>query len=234
MEALLAIKQKGEQLLDTVSDTLELCELELDQQQVDRTRCELGPIVDEAHRLMLVWAQPRRLRLLVEYVGAVPETIETDPVRLRQILINLLGNAIKFTANGDVRMQVRLAQDDAGEPGMQFDVIDSGIGMSKDQAASAFQGFAHADKVPDPQSRGTGLGLAISKRYAELLGGDIVILNTVPGIGTHVRLTIGVGMLEGVRMVEPCATTTEADSRSADEDAERPEEAVSPVSHSPA
>ncbi len=208
VEALYTIKQKGEQLLDTIDDTLELCEIELRGHQVNPCSCSLVEIVDEVYRLMVGWAHARGLKLLVDYESQVPESINTDPERLSQILINLLGNAVKFTLSGDVRMRISLLQDDATNPRLCFEVIDSGIGMHKNQAGRLFGGFASATFKEGHHPRSSGLGLTISKRYAEALGGDLVLIDTLPGIGTRLRLTIQVGSLEGVKMVRPPSPLT--------------------------
>ena len=155
VEALYTIKQKGEQLLDTIDDTLELCEIELQQCQINRSRCSLVEIVNQVHRLMAVWAEARGLQLLVEYGGQVPESISTNPERLSQILINLLGNAIKFTLNGDVRLMISLVSDDAEDPQLHFEVLDSGIGMHKNQSDRLFTGFARATCNDDGYPRGS-------------------------------------------------------------------------------
>lgn len=202
VEALYSIKQKGEQLVDTLSDIQELCELELSEVVVEKKRCELVPIVEEVRQLMGVWARARGLCLVVEYDGLVPSTIETDAERLRAILINLAGNAIKFTLSGDVRLIARAVREKGTEAQMEFDMIDSGIGMRPSQSGCVFEPFVRVEGLSDGHSRGTGLGLALSRRYAELLGGDLEIVDTQPGIGTHVRLRIGVGSLEGVEWVE--------------------------------
>jgi signal transduction histidine kinase len=209
VEALYTIKQKGEQLLDTINDTLELCEIELQQCQIDRRRCSLVEIVNQAHGLMAIWAEARGLRLLVEYHGQVPEYICTDRERLIQILVNLLGNAVKFTLNGDVRLMISLVSGDAEDPELHFEVLDSGIGMRRDQSDRLFAGFARATSDNDRNPRCSGLGLSISRRHAEMLGGDIVVLDTLPGIGTRIRLAISVGSLVGVEMIEPPRTGAE-------------------------
>lgn len=209
VEALYSIKARGEQLVDTLSDIQELCELELSDVVVEPKRCELVPIVEEVWQLMGVWAGARGLCLVVEYDGPVPTMIETDAERLRAILINVVGNAIKFTLSGDVRLIARAVREEGTEAKMEFDVIDSGIGMRPSQSGRLFEPFVRVEAVSDGHSRGTGLGLALSRRYAELLGGDLEIVDTQPGIGTHVRLRIGVGSLEGVEWVEVPAQAVE-------------------------
>lgn len=148
----------------------------------------------------------------VEYFGTIPETIQSDPIRLRQILINLLGNAIKFTKVGSVRLVTRFVERGA-EPCLQFDIIDSGRGMTQAQVAKLFQPFVQADSSTMRNFGGTGLGLTISQHFAELLGGDIIVSSTERGIGTTFRATVKTGSIQGVKMLEnPMSATVVTDT----------------------
>ncbi len=156
---------------------------------------------------MRVRADAKGLPFNIEYIGAIPETIPSDPTRLRQILNNLIGNAIKFTEVGAVRLVVRLV-DDGDKPYLQFDVMDTGRGMTEEQKAKLFQPFMQADTSTTRKFGGTGLGLTISKRFAELLGGDITVVETEVGVGTTYRATVATGSLDGVKMLEDPLSTT--------------------------
>ena len=133
----------------------------------------------------------------LEYCGPIPQTIRIDPTRLRQILVNMVGNAIKFTETGEVRIVVRLVDRDTAEPKLRCEVIDTGMGMSPEHLAHLFLPFQQADASTTRKFGGTGLGLAISKRLAELLGGDITVSSTLDK-GSIFTLTIGTGPLDGV------------------------------------
>jgi CheY-like chemotaxis protein len=150
---------------------------------------------------MNVKAGGKGLSFNVEYIGAVPEIIHTDPMRLRQILINLIGNAIKFTETGSVRL-ITYFLDTGNDPQMQFDVVDTGVGMAQEQIARLFQPFTQADASTTRRFGGTGLGLTISKRFAEILGGDISVVESEQGVGTRFRATVATGSMDGVTMVE--------------------------------
>jgi len=199
IEALMGIRRNGEYLLGLINDILDLSKIEAGKMTVERIACAPVELVGELIALMSVRAESRNLRLEARFEGPIPETIRTDPTRLRQILVNLLSNAIKFTEQGSVRLIVRMLGE-ADEPRIAFDVVDTGIGMSPEQAERLFRPFTQADASTTRRFGGTGLGLAISRRLAELLGGDIVLMETRPGGGSRFRLTIGTGPLEGVPM----------------------------------
>jgi signal transduction histidine kinase/AmiR/NasT family two-component response regulator len=207
IEATRTIKRNGEHLVRLIDDILDLSKIESGRMTTERMAYSPCRLVAEVTSLVRVRADAKGLSLKVEYAGPVPETIQTDPTRLRQILINLLGNAIKFTEVGDVRLIIRFVNDEHHRA-MQFDVVDHGLGMTEEQVARLFQPFTQADASTTRKFGGTGLGLAISKRLAELLGGDITVAETRSGAGTRMRVTVATGPLDGVRMIaDPLAAT---------------------------
>ncbi len=200
-QAAATIKRNGEYLLAIINDLLDLSKIEAGKLEVEKTVCSPCQIFADLTSLMSVNADAKGLKLHIGCEGPVPETIRSDPVRLRQIVINLLGNAIKFTEAGEVRMSTRLLAPPGGEPKLQIAVSDTGIGMSEEQIRRLFQPFAQADSSTTRRFGGTGLGLTISKRLAVMLGGDISVFS-VPGEGSTFRVTIATGPLEGVRLVD--------------------------------
>jgi CheY-like chemotaxis protein len=162
--------------------------------------------VAEIKSLMQVRADAKSLPFNSEFIGAVPETIESDPTRLKQILVNLVGNAIKFTETGGVRLITRFVDDGPG-PTMQFDVLDTGIGMTEEQASKLFQAFIQANTSTSREFGGTGLGLSISKRLAEMLGGNITLQSEL-GKGSMFRVTVATGPLDGVKMLDDPTTAS--------------------------
>ena len=207
LNAIHTIRRNGDYLLIIINDILDLSKIEADKMTVEHITCEPCRIVAEVASLMRVRADAKGLPFEIEYIGAIPETIRSDPTRLRQILINLVGNAIKFTEDGGVRLVTRLV-DDGDEPRLQFDVIDTGRGMTTEQVATLFQPFSQADASTTRKFGGTGLGLTISKRFAELLGGGIDVVETTEGVGTRFRTTVATGPLEGVNMIEDPMSAT--------------------------
>jgi CheY-like chemotaxis protein len=150
---------------------------------------------------MKVRADAKKLPLALEIRGEIPEKITTDPIRLRQILVNLIGNAIKFTEVGGVRVVVWLDAASERNHRLRFDVSDTGIGMSEEQMSLLFLPFSQVDGSARRRFGGTGLGLAISKRLAGMLGGDIFVRSS-PGQGTTFSLALDIGPLDEVVMHE--------------------------------
>ncbi|MBP7933845.1 MAG: CHASE domain-containing protein [Phycisphaerae bacterium] len=200
-ESIAIIRRNGEHLLALINDVLDLSKIEADKMTTEQVPCSPCQIIAEAASLVQARATAKGLGFDIEFVGPIPETIRTDPLRLRQILVNLLGNAVKFTDVGGVRLAIRLIVEN-DEARMQFDVIDTGIGMAPEQVSRLFQAFGQADTSTTRQYGGTGLGLVISRRLAQLLGGDVVIVETQPGLGTRFRATVAAGPLDGVTMME--------------------------------
>ena len=196
-EGLATIRRNGEHLMTIVNDILDLSKIESGRMTIERMACSPFALVAEVTAVLRPRAAHDGLDVEVGYRSPLPETIETDPTRLRQILLNLLGNAIKFTPRGSVRLEVGPVEDTR----LCFEVIDTGIGLDAEQQARLFTAFSQADASTTRRFGGTGLGLAISKRLAGMLGGDLQV-RSVPGEGSTFTLTIDVGSLAGVRLLD--------------------------------
>ncbi|MEO2018132.1 MAG: ATP-binding protein [Fuerstiella sp.] len=210
--ALETIQRNGKYLLQLINDILDLSKIEAYKFEVERIAKSPADLLNDVATLMRVRAEAKGLPLKIEYVGEIPETIQCDPTRLRQILINLVGNAIKFTETGQVRVVTRLAKGDGSCPRLQIDVIDTGIGLTPDQLGLIFQPFTQADVSTTREFGGTGLGLTISKRLAEMLGGDITISSS-PGEGSTFTVTVETGPLDGVTMLQNVTESVFRNSR---------------------
>ncbi len=196
------IRRNSEHLLSLINDILDFSKIEAGKMTVERIDCSPHRILADVASLMRVRAKSKGLSLSFECLGSMPRVIQSDPVRLRQILINLVGNAIKFTETGGIRVIAKLGGPPAAaRPCLRLEVIDTGIGMTQDQVDKLFRPFSQADTSTTRRFGGTGLGLTISQRLAELLDGDITV-KSAPGEGSSFVVTVATGPLEDVDMVE--------------------------------
>ncbi|MFN3152133.1 ATP-binding protein [Bremerella sp.] len=209
IEAIETIRRNGSHLISLINDLLDFSKIEAGKFQVENLPCSLHRLIADIRQLMQVRAEEKKLNIKVEYNGPIPDMILTDPTRLRQILMNLLSNAIKFTHEGSVNLKVALVGK-APNRKIQIDVSDTGIGISEEMCDKLFQPFTQADGSMSRRFGGTGLGLTISKRFAELLGGDLTILETSHS-GTTFRLAIDPGPLHNVTFQEPETTSSVPD-----------------------
>jgi signal transduction histidine kinase/DNA-binding response OmpR family regulator len=196
------IRRNGDHLLTIINDILDLSKIDAGKLEVERLECCPCQVLSDVASVMRVRAAEKKLKLEIRNEGPIPATIRSDPARLRQILINLLGNAVKFTEEGWVRLIMRLLDTPHG-PRLRFDVIDTGMGMTAEQVGRLFHRFVQADSSTTRRFGGTGLGLTICKRLAEMLGGEIQV-DSFPGRGSTFSLIIDPGPLEGVRRLQNC------------------------------
>lgn len=187
-QALEVILRNGEHLLELINGILDLSKIEAGKLRIERSPCSPRQLVGDVVSLMQVRADEKHLQFEPQFIGPLPDAIDTDPLQLRQVLVNLVGNAIKFTDQGKVTILVKLVSGD-GRPGMQFDVTDTGIGMTQEQMGLLFQPFSQVDTSASRRYGGTGLGLAICHRLVEALGGSIAVTST-PGRGSTFSFTI--------------------------------------------
>ncbi len=184
------IRENGRFLLDIIEDILDISKIEAGKVDLLRQEFQLDQLFAELRAMMNVRAREKRLEFTIEVDGLVPNSIVSDSKRLKQILLNLAGNAIKFTDNGSVKIVLHHIERNP-KCRLQFDVIDTGIGLNAEQIDKLFQPFTQADAAVDRKYGGTGLGLAISQRLARMLGGEITV-DSAPGQGSKFTLTIEV------------------------------------------
>jgi PAS domain S-box-containing protein len=184
IECVKIIKQGGNHLLELIGDILDLSKIGSGKLKINREIVSLPTLINEVHSLMEVRAKEKQLPLLLHYEGAIPEKIETDRTRLRQILFNLVSNAIKFTAEGSVKIIARFPPNGTA---LELEVVDTGIGISKEQQGRLFQPFMQASSITTQGQEGTGLGLAITKQLVSMLGGEISF-ESVPTRGSTFRI----------------------------------------------
>jgi signal transduction histidine kinase/DNA-binding NarL/FixJ family response regulator/HPt (histidine-containing phosphotransfer) domain-containing protein len=177
------IQYAGDALLGLLNNLLDLSKAEEGRMELESINFDLGRLVDSMVLLMSGRAEEKKIFLKAEVAPGAPVMLKGDPTRLRQILLNLIGNAIKFTEKGGVTLIVKLQNEIAGNPQIYFGVRDTGIGISPEAQKKLFQPYAQADAAIARKFGGTGLGLSISKKLATAMGGDIK-LESRPGQGT--------------------------------------------------
>jgi CheY-like chemotaxis protein len=169
------IHRSASSLLDIINDILDFSKMEAHRLEIEPIECELAPLVEETMELLSTRAQGRELELIVDIQSSVPALVCVDPVRLRQVLTNLIGNAIKFTERGEVVVTVAGESLPAERARLRFSVADTGIGIAPEAHARLFEPFSQADASTTRRFGGTGLGLAIARQLVELMGGTMRI-----------------------------------------------------------
>jgi signal transduction histidine kinase/CheY-like chemotaxis protein len=167
------VKRSGEHLLVIINDILDFSKIEAGKLTVEYIHFNFRDLLDDVDNVFSPQAQAKGIRLELAIANNIPVAICGDPNRLRQVIFNLLGNAIKFTESGKITVQVAVAREDAQSVGLRFEVHDTGIGVSSEARARIFDSFSQADGSTTRKHGGTGLGLAISKQLVELMGGTI-------------------------------------------------------------
>lgn len=180
-EYALMLKDAGKSLLSILNDILDFSKIEAGHLEVSSCEFDLVALIEGVGEIMTSQADAKNLLLTTYIDPRIPETITSDPLRLRQVLLNLTGNALKFTTVGSVTIRVDLIEhiESQAQVLIKFSVIDTGIGISQEQQSKLFDPFVQADGSISRRYGGTGLGLSISKRLVELLGGNIVLESQV-------------------------------------------------------
>ncbi len=201
-DSVATIKNAGSHLLTIINDVLDLSKIEAGKMTVEKISFSPSCLIGEVLSVLQPAAQTKGLALNARSAGPIPKHIVSDPVRVRQILMNLVGNAVKFTEQGQVCVTVEFLPASAGKNGcLAFEVTDTGIGMTDEQRAGLFEPFMQADASTSRQFGGTGLGLAICRRMATMLNGEIVVRSEI-GMGSSFRVTFDTGRLDNVDMLD--------------------------------
>lgn len=187
-------------LLALINDILDLSKIEADRLQIEHIRCSPHEIISGIVSVFRVKALEKHITLDYRWRSKVPETVMTDPSRLRQLLMNLVGNAIKFTHAGGVEVLAELIEQKPHSH-LSIQVVDTGVGIPANKFDAIFDPFVQADNSVTRQFGGTGLGLTISRRIAEALGGSIRVASEV-GKGSTFTVTVATGPLDGVRLLD--------------------------------
>ncbi len=200
LQSVRTIKRNGRFLINLINDILDLSKIESGKLELELVPVSPVEIIEQTLDMMQLQADRKQLELGVDYLSKLPVTLETDPTRLRQILVNLTGNAVKFTETGGVTLRIDYQSDP--QPSVLFHVIDTGIGMTESQQSEVFAAFRQADSSISRRFGGSGLGLAISQRLAASLGGGISV-ESQPGKGSTLTLTLPAGNADDIVLATP-------------------------------
>lgn len=200
-EVIETIQGAGAHLLTVINDILDLSKIEAGKLTVERTETPLIEVLHEIESLLRQRAGGKGVAVKTEFMTPMPRTVLSDPTRLRQILMNLTGNAAKFTESGTITTRARI-DNRRGTPWLVIDVEDTGMGMTQEQATRLFTNFGQADSTVTRKYGGTGLGLAICMRLATLMGGSVYLSRTTPGIGSCFTVELPIGEVAGSEQIE--------------------------------
>jgi signal transduction histidine kinase/CheY-like chemotaxis protein len=192
------IKRNGRLLSNIINDILDLSKVEAGKLEVERVPVPFAEIMKEIGSILNLEAVEKGIELTVTSDGVIPNEIVTDPLRLRQILFNIVGNAIKFTPRGTVNVKLQLLPSAVKPKFLAFVVKDTGEGIDPAHVGRLFKPFTQADPSTTRKFGGTGLGLVLSKKLAQALGGDIVLTESMRGQGSTFTITIDPGISEQV------------------------------------
>lgn len=212
-EFALTVQRSGDSLLTIINDVLDYSKIEAGHMTVEKIDLDLRSVCDEVSKILHSALGERGLSMSLSYDDTLPRLINGDPVRIRQVVLNLAGNAVKFTEHGAVRIEVTRHEG----ANVKISVIDSGIGITKEQLDRMFRRFTQADSSTTRRYGGTGLGLAISKTLVELMGGTIGVVSQ-PGTGSTFWFTLPIGVVSK----SPAEPASEPGSESGPESAAVP------------
>ena len=218
------IKSNGDQLLHLIDDILDLSKLEAGGIRIEKLRFSVADLVFDVVGQLRPLADKKSLEIGIELENAIPQVVCSDPVRIKQILTNLVGNAVKFTEKGRIDVQIRYVEhlQHPTQGCLQIRVSDTGIGLAPEQRRDLFQPFKQADVSITRKFGGTGLGLALSRRFAHALGGNVSIEKSTVGEGSTFLLTFETGdvaevlfttSLHGLPLSQPARPLTVASKK---------------------
>lgn len=198
LELIEIIQNNGSHLLQVINDILDLSKIEMGNFEIRKVRISpiriLQEVIDEYQPL----ASQKGLSLQTRYHQSLPEMIQTDPARLKQVLSNLISNAVKFTSEGRIELEVRVCSQSRHDRILQFSVTDTGIGIPAEKLKHIFEPFAQADSSTSRSYGGTGLGLTLSHKLAQLLGGNLTVQSTL-NQGSVFSVTLNLGTDPGLQ-----------------------------------
>lgn len=186
------ILKSGKHLLSIINDILDISKIEAEKLEVEHIDMSPIDILEDVKSIATLQAEEKGIEFFINYIFPLPKLISSDPLRIKQILLNLCSNAIKFTNKGVVHINVSA---DIAKEKMFFEVIDSGIGLNQEQQSHIFEAFKQADATTTRKFGGTGLGLSLSKQLSEMLGGDISVQSQID-VGSKFCVSIKTGLID--------------------------------------
>ena len=218
-EAVRIVSDNANHLLTLIDEILDISTIESGKISIEKHKISLNKFLSEIYSFINVKASKKNIELIFTNNGEIPEFIISDPKRLKQILFNIIGNAIKFTHKGHVEVVAKYNQKDKQ---IYFDINDTGVGMNKKQQSLLFKPFEQGDSNVNREFGGTGLGLFLSRKLARELGGDINILKTKVGVGSTFRISLCIGNQFEIPLKEVLSPVIETEK----EESTNPEELI--------
>ncbi len=208
------IKRSGNQLLQIVNDILDLSKIEAEKMDIEEHAFSPQELLEEVKNMMTLKAVDKGLAFKFESRNMLPRKLISDPLRIKQILVNLIGNAVKFTSKGGVVVTVQVIPQADLRVILQYDITDTGPGISVENVEYLFRPFSQLDSSLNRNHGGSGLGLSLSKSLAEQLGGELILLESELNKGSTFRFRIPCGLLNGVK--EEAAIIAEKEKKEVD------------------
>ncbi|WP_413561214.1 response regulator [Bdellovibrio sp. HCB209] len=198
------VQRNGDQLLKIIDEILDISKVESGRLQIENVEVDVESVLEDIRSLLRLQALDKRLDFRIDLDTSIPKMIMSDATRLRQILLNLIGNAIKFTGEGHVHVDVEWVPRAALElhSKIQFFISDSGVGINPAHSNHLFQPFVQEDSATTRNFGGTGLGLALSRQLARAMGGDVTLVSSVPGKGSTFLVEVNADPVEGTVFIE--------------------------------
>jgi two-component system, sensor histidine kinase and response regulator len=197
-----AVRSSSDFLLAIINDILDFSKIEAGKMEIERIPYEINDLLDSLTAALAFTASEKGLEFICMVDPDTPDHLTGDPTRLKQVLLNLAGNALKFTPSGEVSVTGRVEYPDSGQPMLHVEISDTGIGIPRDKQAGLFDHFAQLDVSTSREFGGTGLGLSISKRLVDLMGGDIRV-ESKPGEGSRFHIMVPADIPENIPGEEP-------------------------------
>jgi two-component system sensor histidine kinase/response regulator len=196
------IEQSGRHLLGLINDILDFSKIEAGKLAIERIAFDLSTVLDDVVNLVQEKATAKGLEMVVDVAADVPWSLQGDPLRLAQVIVNYSNNAVKFTERGEIVLSIRKQEESATHVVLRFGLRDTGIGLTAEQIGRLFRSFSQADSSITRKYGGSGLGLAINKQLAQLMGGAVGV-SSVPGQGSDFWFTARLGKGQTERVLRP-------------------------------